>query len=207
MYKGQGIFDFHISLFSHTILGYQKNKKAISKRKHFTSFFSEQCKRAFFKKKDCSCYFCRRSVKSYYICTASLPCYYNSSFSSFKGFCKHLKSFHNFKLPLYKPAKASRIARRYYIRIEIVNPSPMEPLFKKILTLNPQGRGSKNHFICRTIVTTEEGSNFCGVKLNTFKSMVRHLQKNHSIMIPNEIICFQCEALFSSVSQLIDHYR
>ena len=133
MYKGQGIFYLWISLIIHTSLAYQK--KTISKRRHFTSLISEQWKRAFFKKQDCSCYFCRRTMKSYYVCTAFLPCYYNSIFCSFKGFCKHLKSFHNLKVPIYKPAKASRIARRYYIRIEIVNPSLMEPFFKKILTL------------------------------------------------------------------------
>ena len=83
----------------------------------------------------------------------------------------------------------------------------MEPLFKKILSLNVQGKGHKNQFICRCIVNSEEGQNFCSMKFNTFKGVVRHLIRHHQLLIPNEIVCFQCESLFSSMCQLLDHYR
>ena len=83
----------------------------------------------------------------------------------------------------------------------------MEPLFKKILTLNTQGKGHKNNFICRCVINGDDGPNYCSMKFNTFKSVVPHLMRFHKIVIPNEIICYQCETLFSSTCQVIDHYR
>ena len=83
----------------------------------------------------------------------------------------------------------------------------MEPLFKKILTLN-QGNGRKNHFICRCIVSDSDGQpNFCNLKLPTFRAVLRHLARHHKINIPSEIVCFQCEQYFSSLCQLIQHHR
>ena len=82
----------------------------------------------------------------------------------------------------------------------------MDPMFKKV-TLLLNGK-IKKAYICKCYVADEKGeANYCNIKSNTFKEMVRHLQKHHSIFLPESVICRQHEMIMSTTCSLISHYK
>ena len=82
----------------------------------------------------------------------------------------------------------------------------MEQMFRKV-TILVNGK-TKKAYICKCYVTAETGAaNYCNIKSNTFKGMVRHLEKQHSIPIPEAIICRQHEVIMPTTCAVFQHYK
>ena len=82
----------------------------------------------------------------------------------------------------------------------------MDSLFKKVnLLVNNR---SKKAFICKCLVPgEEETSNYCNIKQDSFKALVRHLKKEHKILLPDAIICNEHEVIMTTTCAAVDHYK
>ena len=82
----------------------------------------------------------------------------------------------------------------------------MDPMFRKVVIL-VNGKARKA-FICKCVITGEDGSsNYCNIKSNTFKWVVKHLQKQHQILLPDSIICPQHEVIMMNTFAVISHFK
>ena len=83
--------------------------------------------------------------------------------------------------------------------------SLMDCMFKKSVVL--ENGKAKKIYICKCYQPGEHGNNFCNIKANTFKGIVIHLQKQHSIPLPDPIICHQHEVIMANSCAVISHYH
>ena len=82
----------------------------------------------------------------------------------------------------------------------------MDPMFKKVVIL-VNGK-AKKAYICKCYLAGDDGSaNYCNAKENSFKAIVHHLQKEHSILLPDAIICHQHEIIMQNTCSVISHYK
>ena len=82
----------------------------------------------------------------------------------------------------------------------------MDPIFKKV-TLLLDGKAKKS-YICKAIIDGEEGaSNFCNIREKSFKGMIKHLKRVHSILLPESIICHQHEVIMTTTCMVVDHLK
>ena len=70
----------------------------------------------------------------------------------------------------------------------------MELLFKKVV--QPLEGKKKKSYICKVLVDWNEGhTNFCNTNLSTFKAILRHIKKDHSILLPASNVCNEHEVI------------
>ena len=82
----------------------------------------------------------------------------------------------------------------------------MESMFKKVVIL-VNGR-TKKAFICKCYIPGEDGAtNYCNIKCSTFKGLVRHIQKEHSILLPDSILCRQHEMIMTTPCAVLNHFK
>ena len=90
----------------------------------------------------------------------------------------------------------------------------MSALFRKVLILS--GKSKKTYFICKCLVQPDleaESSSpqppqtLCNHKSGTFKSILRHLVSEHSIYLPEAIICDSCQIVLQNSCQVLAHFK
>ena len=83
---------------------------------------------------------------------------------------------------------------------------PLPPLYKNVVLL-VEGK-PKKAYICKCYIPAENGTaNYCNIKSNTFKGVIRHLQTQHSILLPDPRICHQHEMIMRTDCSVLNHYK